>query len=75
MRGDTFITFRGIADCCLVYDVDFSGPGSGCGVEWCFSDQDVYDALGEKPITPEEEEAIIRTCIEAAEDRLLTADD
>ena len=41
MKGDTFITFRGIEDCCLVYDVDLSGPGTGATVvNWWFSDQD-----------------------------------
>lgn len=68
MKGDMFIKFREMEDVCVAYDVDFSGPGSGCGVEWWFANLTAEESDGLK-VTAEEEEAIIQKCIAAAEGR------
>lgn len=64
MKGDTFITFRGREDVCVAYDIDFSGPGWGCGVEWWFTDP----AMKDLEVTPEEDDAICATVVLAAEE-------
>ena len=68
MTGDTFIEFRGEKDVLVKYDIDTSGPGSGCSVEWWFygKNADDHEALN---VTPAEEEAIIEKCIASADDR------
>lgn len=59
-KGDTFLTFRGESDVLVHYTIDTSGPGSGCEVEWMFSDS----RLRGIEVTEAEEEEIIAKCIE-----------
>jgi hypothetical protein len=62
-RGNTFIKFRNWDEVCVEYDIDCSGPGSGCAVEWWFKDMTAADH-DRLQITSEEEEAISRACID-----------
>jgi hypothetical protein len=68
MKGDMFIKFRDMEDVCVAYDVDFSGPGAGCGVEWWFSNLTAEESDGLN-VTPAEDCAIADMCIAAAEGR------
>lgn len=68
MKGDTFVKFRNWDEAYVKYDIDFSGPGSGCSVEWWFGYMTAaqHAALD---ITAEEDEAIAQECIAVAEGR------
>lgn len=68
MKGDTFIKFRAWEEVLVAYDIDMSGPGSGCSVEWWFPDFTPAQHEAFK-ITAEEEEAVIQLCVAAAEGR------
>ena len=56
---DMFITFRGEEDVNIEYHVDDSGPGSGVGVEWEFT-----DGRPDPLVTEKEEEEICAQIIE-----------
>lgn len=64
-KGSFYTKFRG-EEYSIAYDLDFSGPGSGVGGEWWFEDltAEQHDAL---KITPEEDEALFRECVNYAD--------
>lgn len=64
MRGDFFFDFRG-EERCVEFDVDFSGPGSGCSCDWWFKDMtpEQHDDL---KINAFEDEQISRIAINTA---------
>lgn len=67
-RGDTYITFRGEPDVLVDWDIDHSGPGSGCSVEWKFHGKTPEEHLT-LAVTDKEENEIIEACIQASVDR------
>jgi len=58
-KCETFVEFRSDADVLVCFNIDASGPGSGCEVEWWFDDRELWEA----EVTEAEEEAIIAKCI------------